>query len=365
MKKRVGVVVDIIMYVILLVQMMYVFIGNNLHELLGIGFFVCLILHLCIKNWWAKTILIKDKPASRRFFDIITILLVLTIIILMLSSMGVSRFLFTWFHFMGSADLHRYLATAVLTLGVIHGGMLGLWRAKRKKLAVVGIVIASIIAFALGIFGVPFLNRQKRSVEISYADKQPEETIEWQGNKPLVVYFTRMGNSNFEPDVDAVSGASLLMSDGEMMGNNQLLAKMVCDITGFDSEAITLTGEKYPSSYSDTIVVAGDELKAQARPDVEPIDVSEYDSIILIYPLWWGSIPMPVATFLENNDFDGKTIYLIITHGSSGYGNTISEIEELCPNAKVVPGTSIYCEDIPDAGDQLTELLRSWNAESN
>ena len=277
MKKKVGVVVDIIMYVILLVQMMYVFIGNNLHELLGIGFFVCLIIHLCIKNWWAKTILIKDKPASRRFFDIITILLVMTIIILMLSSMGVSRFLFTWFHFMGSADLHRYLATAVLTLGVIHGGMHGFWHAKRKKLAVVGIVIASIIAVVLGIFGVPFLNRQKRSVEISYAEKQPEAIVEWQGNKPLVVYFTRMGNSNFEPDVDAVSGASLLISDGEMMGNNQLLAKMICDITGFESEAITLTGEKYPSSYSDTIVVAGDELKEQARPGVEPIDVSEYD----------------------------------------------------------------------------------------
>ena len=361
MKKKVGVVVDIIMYVILLVQMMYVFIGNNLHELLGIGFFVCLIIHLCIKNWWAKTILIKDKPASRRFFDIITILLVMTIIILMLSSMGVSRFLFTWFHFMGSADLHRYLATAVLTLGVIHGGMHGFWHAKRKKLAVVGIVIASIIAFVLGIFGVPFLNRQKRSVEISYAEKQPEAIVEWQGNKPLVVYFTRMGNSNFEPDVDAVSGASLLISDGEMMGNNQLLAKMICDITGFESEAITLTGEKYPSSYSDTIVVAGDELKEQARPGVEPIDVSEYDSIILVYPLWWGSIPMPVATFLEDNDFDGKTIYLIITQGSSGYGNTISEIEELCPNAKVVPGASIYCEDIPDAGNQLVNLISSWN----
>ena len=38
MKKRIGVVVDILMYLILMVQMMYVFIGNNVHELLGIGF---------------------------------------------------------------------------------------------------------------------------------------------------------------------------------------------------------------------------------------------------------------------------------------------------------------------------------------
>ena len=54
-------------------------------------------------------------------------------------------------------------------------------------------------------------------------------------------------------------------------------------------------------------------------------------------------------------------IYLIITHGSSGYGNTISAIEELCPTAEVIPGANIYCEDIPDAGDQLAELIDSWN----
>lgn len=107
--------------------------------------------------------------------------------------------------------------------------------------------------------------------------------------------------------------------------------------------------------------MAGDELRAQARPDIEPIDVSGYDSIILIYPLWWGSIPMPVATFLEQNDFKDKTIYLIISQGSSGFGNTVSEIESLCPNAIVVPGTSIYCEDVPEAREELLETIKDWN----
>ncbi len=86
-----------------------------------------------------------------------------------------------------------------------------------------------------------------------------------------------------------------------------------------------------------------------------------YDCVILIYPLWWYSIPMPVATFLDQNDFSGKTVYLIATQGGSGYGNTVTEIKELCPKAKVIPGTSIYCEDIPDSRDELLQLLTIWN----
>ena len=360
-KKRVGLIVDILMYGLLLTQMLYIFIGGVVHEILGITFFVCYVVHLVIKGWWFRTIFAKGKSGSRRFFDVITCLMNLTIITLMLSSMGVSRVIFPWFHALGSADLHRYLATAVLALGVLHGGMHGIWRSKKKRHAWVLVILAVILSLVLGLFAVPYMNRHLKTVDISYAEKVHGEKVKWTGKKPLVVYFTRLGNTDFEPDVDAVSGASLLMADGEMMGSDQLLADMVCDILDCSSVPITVTGKKYPSSYNSTISVAGDELKAKARPAIEPIDVSDYDSIILIYPLWWGSIPMPVATFLEQNDFQGKTVYLIATQGSAGYGSTVSEIEELCPGATVVKGTSIYCEDIPDARGSLVELIRGWS----
>ena len=42
-KKRAGTAVDVLMYAILLVQMLYVFAGNTLHEILGIILFVCLV----------------------------------------------------------------------------------------------------------------------------------------------------------------------------------------------------------------------------------------------------------------------------------------------------------------------------------
>jgi len=372
MKKRVGQIVDILMYGLLLLQMLYIFTGNTAHELLGVGFFLCLIAHLIIKAWWFRTLFRKGKstaqepdrkkPASRTFFNIVTVLLIISVLVLMLSSMGVSRLLFTWFHYLGSADLHRYLATATLTLGVLHGCLVGFRRVKtRKKRALAGVVAACIAAASVGLFAVPYMNRHLRKVTISHSDKVSGEKIEWKGEKPLVVYFTRLGNTDFEPDVDAVSGASLLISDGELMGSNQLLADMVCDIIGGEATPITVTGERYPSSYNATISVASKEIQENSRPEVAPIDVSSYDSIILIYPLWWGTIPNPVATFLEENDFSGKTIYLIASQGSSGYGRSVSVIEDLCPGAAVIKGISIYCEDIPDARDDLLELIREWN----
>ncbi len=363
-KKKVGMIVDILMYLLLVTQMLYVFTGNNIHEIIGIAFFVCLVIHIVLKKWWFQALFAKGKSASRRFFDFITLLLLLLACLLMISSMDVSRWLFPQIRILGNRDIHVYLATAVLTLGVLHGGSRILLTRKNRS-AFVLVILAAVAGASLGLFGVPYINRHLKTVEVDFAEQTMGDHVEWKGKKPLIVYFTRMGNTDFEPDVDAVSGASLLISDGEMMGSNQLLAYMAGDILDTDPVAITLRGKKYPSSYGDTVAVAGEELRANARPAIEPVDVlSDSDALILIYPLWWGSIPMPVATFLEENDFDNKTIYLIITQGSSGFGSTVSEIKELCPGANVVEGTSIYCEDIPDARDELLKLIRKWNAEN-
>ena len=175
---------------------------------------------------------------------------------------------------------------------------------------------------------------------------------------PLVVYFTRVGNTDFEPDVDAVSGASLMKADGVLMGNTQLMAFMIQDAIGSEVIPITLTGEKYPSSYMDTVSVGSRELKEDARPAIEDIDISGHNKIILVYPIWWGTVPMPVATFLEATDFTGKTIYLLATQGSFGFASSTSDIKKLAKGAEVIEGLSIYCDDIPNARTEITEWLK-------
>ena len=360
-RKMITILIDALMYILLLLQMLYVFTGNNIHEILGVSFMVCVIAHLFMKRkWFAALIKRKSSPGRARLFaDVITVLLLLLILLLALSSMGVSRFLFPWFTYVGSPALHRYLATAVLTLSVVHGGMHGYFKTKKKKRAVVLIALGAIGAAAIGLALVPYLNRHFKTVEVHYTETISGRKIIWNGGKTLVVYFTRVGNTDFSPDVDAVSGASLLLADGELMGSNQILADMIVDAIGVNCEtsAITITGEKYPSSYSSTTSVAGKELKSGARPDIAPIDVSGYDSIILVFPMWWGTIPMPVATFLERSDLSGKPLYVVITQGSSGYGSSIGDIEELAPDAKIIKVASIYCEDIPDAREEIADAL--------
>jgi hypothetical protein len=63
-----------------------------------------------------------------------------------------------------------------------------------------------------------------------------------------------------------------------------------------------------------------------------------YDTIYLCYPNWCGTIPMAVATFLEEYDFSGRTIIASCTHFGSGFGNSIRDIEKLCPGSRIVQG---------------------------
>lgn len=360
--KRIGIAVDVLMYLIMLVQMVYVFTGNILHEIFGVSFFVCLIIHLIIKRKYLLSLYkFRNKSAARKIANITTILLTLCSVVMILSSMGVSRTLFPWFRYLGYVEIHVYLATAVLALAVLHGGMHGYIRAKKKKRAGILTALGCIASIAVGLALVPYLDRHFKVVMIDHAKAVSGEKVEWKGNKPLVVYFTRMGNTDFEDDVDAVSGASLLLSDGELMGSNQLIADMIADAVDCDVKAITLTGEKYPSSYGSTVAVAGKELRNKARPAVDAIDISEYDSVILVYPLWWGTVPMPVASFLESVDLSGKELYLIATQGSSGYGSSAEDIETMAKGADIHKVMSIYCDDIPQSRQCIVKWLKEIN----
>ena len=85
-KKKIGMIVDILMYTLMLTQMLYVFTTNNVHEVLGVLFFICLVIHLIIKGWWFKSAFRKGQSGLRLLFNIITVLLLLSTATLMISS---------------------------------------------------------------------------------------------------------------------------------------------------------------------------------------------------------------------------------------------------------------------------------------
>lgn len=76
------------------------------------------------------------------------------------------------------------------------------------------------------------------------------------------------------------------------------------------------------------------------RPEIitKDIEMSDYDEIILGFPIWWYVAPAIINTFLEAYDFSGKKIILFATSGGSGFGNTVSELKPSAPNADIVEG---------------------------
>ena len=96
------------------------------------------------------------------------------------------------------------------------------------------------------------------------------------------------------------------------------------------------TVKTYDPDHMKMIYEAQDELKQGIRPVLKSYpDISEFDTIFLGYPNWWGTLPMPVVGFLEHYDWNGKRIIPFNTSEGSGAGTSRSKIIELCEGTKV------------------------------
>ncbi len=87
-----------------------------------------------------------------------------------------------------------------------------------------------------------------------------------------------------------------------------------------------------------------------------PETIDEYDVILLGYPNWWASIPMPIATFLEAYDFSGKTIVPFCSHGGGRFGQSLTAIAKLAPNAVLGEGLSIHYS----GGSSMKNDVTAW-----
>ena len=153
----------------------------------------------------------------------------------------------------------------------------------------------------------------------------------------LIAYFSRVGNTDFPADVDAVSSASLVRKDGELYGNTQYIASLIQQSTGGDLFLIE-TAEKYPVEYDETDEQGRSENRDRTRPElashVENLD--SYDIVFLGFPNWYYDMPMVLYTFLEEHDLSGKTVIPFVTSGGGGFSDAISEIQNLQQGAEVL-----------------------------
>ena len=175
----------------------------------------------------------------------------------------------------------------------------------------------------------------------------------------LIAYFSVPENGDTD-GIDANSGASIVVKNKDVLGNMQYMAMTIQEAIGGELFRIE-TKEKYPLEHETLVNQAKEEQNEEVRPELATHieNVEQYDIIFLGYPNWWGDMPLPLYTFLEEYDFSGKTIIPFNSHGGSGFSNTIEEIKKLQPNATVRDdGLSISRNDVADSEQEITDWAK-------
>lgn len=144
------------------------------------------------------------------------------------------------------------------------------------------------------------------------------------------------GAQDTSADAETDDGADEAAASGNVLvvyysatGNTEEAANMIADATGgdlFELEPV----EPYTDddlNYSDENSRVSQEYADESLRDVELVSTTvegfeEYDTVFIGYPIWWQVAAWPVDSFVENNDFTGKTVIPFCTSASSGIGES-------------------------------------------
>ena len=146
-----------------------------------------------------------------------------------------------------------------------------------------------------------------------------------------------------------------------LTGNTQMVAEEFANRLSADIEEITCTNP-YDTNFQACIQRCLQDREAGIVTEINPVkaDLSKYDCIFIGYPVWFGTYPPPVATFLTNNDLSGKKIVPFCTFGSGGLESSTKDMVAAQPNAKVEKGYGVRAarlETMPFEVDQFLKFM--------
>ena len=168
-----------------------------------------------------------------------------------------------------------------------------------------------------------------------------------------------------KPEKKVTGNSNVLVAYFSWSGHGQQMARWISDETGADLFRI-VPSESYGEDYNECANRAKNELDNGIRPELaEHIDaetMENYDAIYLVFPVWWYDLPMPVWTFLEEYDLEGKTIIPCFSHnGSSSGANSLNRVSELAEGANVLTdkALSISGNSVADSEKEVREWAES------
>ena len=161
-------------------------------------------------------------------------------------------------------------------------------------------------------------------------------------SKSLIIYFSR-ADENY-----AVGYIT--------KGNTEIIAEYVQELTGADMFKVE-PAVPYARDYNTCI------REAKQRIGNAPIkekltDISAYETVFIMSPIYWGTYAPEVETALEGLDFAGKTVRVICTHEGSGLASMPSDVKRMCKGADVdMKGLAIRGSQAKNSKQKVAEWL--------
>ena len=167
-------------------------------------------------------------------------------------------------------------------------------------------------------------------------------------SKPLIAFFSRADENYF-------GGAMKYIE----VGNTEVAVGKIKDRIDTDVFKIEMK-TPYSKVYNTCIEEAKADKQKNVRPELVslPDSIEAYDTVILAYPNYWGTMPMAVFTFLEAFDFSGKTILPLCTNEGSGMGSSERDIKKICPGATLKSGLSISGSRVESSDSHIEKWLK-------
>lgn len=166
--------------------------------------------------------------------------------------------------------------------------------------------------------------------------------------KVLVAYFSRTGEQYSVGNISK--------------GNTEIVAEMIAEGTKADLFEIKLKNDTYPAAYNALTEVALAEKKASARPEIagSVANFADYDVVFIGMPNWWGDMPMAVYSFIEQYDWNGKTVVPFVTHEGSGLSSIPGKMKEAANPKEVLDGLEVYGHIAQNNREQAKQKVDSW-----
>lgn len=182
--------------------------------------------------------------------------------------------------------------------------------------------------------------------------------------KILIAWFSRWGNTNYPSDVDASTGASIIIDKGMRRGTTEMVARYIQTSVGGDLHLIE-TSNPYPTEFDDVRDQNHQEQADGTLPAIKQrIDnIDQYDIVFIGYPNWALDVPQAILSFLKSYNFAGKTVVPFCTHNGYGAGHTYTSVRNAVPGATVLEGIAIEATDVPSSETQVQNWLKEIGIE--